>query len=606
MTQEALYRAQPKKAPDIAYQWQWQLGRLLEAEGKRKEAIASYEAAVETLESVRGDLRSINSDVQFSFRDNVEPLYRELVTLLLDIEKKEPPQDNLKKALYYVDSLQVAELENFLRCNLQGNIETVQIQRISKPNKRIEELFKGIERILNNYPTKAAFIYPIVLKEQISVILKLPGKDNQLQYHQTEVEQDLVKDTLKEVQKTLHIKSRITAGKELYWLRVRWQEGNFRVSPRLRRILTNTMWAVQAKTFKKEILGSSNADPNQVFVANNSPILRRQRLQVQEGQIESDWVKWLEVPDFYSSGKSDRHYVLDRQTGEIQFGYGIAGMIPPRGRNNIRLSFYRTGSGKQGNVGSQTVSQLKTTIPYIDKVNNLEAAAGGAPQEDLERFKERAPKKLRHQDRAVTIDDITDLAYEASTDVARAKTISSDMMMKFDPLDPSFWDLPKLTEEQKDQLKNAGQVKLIILPNSRDRQPVPSLALLEQVETYILERCQPTMDLIVTPPKWQKVAIETTIVPKSLENGDRLKDEVRRALEKFLHPLNGGKRQEGWEFGRYPQKSDFYSIIQSIPGVDWVKSLDIKVDPNPTAENTTADTLIYSGDHDVKLAGNRE
>lgn len=211
LTQEALYRAQPIKAPDIAYQWQWQQGRLLEAEGKRGEATTSYEAAVETLESVRGDLLSINSDVQFNFRDNVEPLYRELVTLLLPVGEKNPPQDNLKKAIYYVDSLQVAELENFLRCNLQGNIETVQIQRINKPNKRIEELFKGIEQILNNYPTKAAFIYPIVLQEQISVILKLPGKDNQLQYHQTEVEQDLVQDRLKEVQKTLRIKSRITS-----------------------------------------------------------------------------------------------------------------------------------------------------------------------------------------------------------------------------------------------------------------------------------------------------------------------------------------------------------------------------------------------------------
>ncbi|NEP00486.1 MAG: CHAT domain-containing protein [Symploca sp. SIO2E9] len=202
LTQEALYRAQPDKAPDIAYQWQWQLGRLLEAEGKTKEAITNYEAAIETLESVRSDLLAINSDVQFNFRDNVEPLYRELVALLLPVGENNPPQENLKKAIYYVDSLQLAELENFLRCNLQGNIETVKIQRISKYNERIEALFKGIDQILDNYPTKAAFLYSIVLKNQIAVILKLPGKEK-LEYLQTRASKDSVIQTVDKALETM-------------------------------------------------------------------------------------------------------------------------------------------------------------------------------------------------------------------------------------------------------------------------------------------------------------------------------------------------------------------------------------------------------------------
>ncbi|MFM6671927.1 MAG: baseplate J/gp47 family protein, partial [Dolichospermum sp.] len=115
--------------------------------------------------------------------------------------------------------------------------------------------------------------------------------------------------------------------------------------------------------------------------------------------------------------------VNDQKTGKISFGDGQSGMIPPRGRNNIRLSFYRVGGGEQGNLVSQSVNQLKTTIPYIDRVVNLEAAAGGANQEKLERLKERVPQKLRHRNRAVTLQDIEDLAYEASTDVKRVKLI---------------------------------------------------------------------------------------------------------------------------------------------------------------------------------------
>jgi tetratricopeptide (TPR) repeat protein len=119
LTQQALLLAEEIQAPDIRYRWEWQLGRLLEKQGDRKRAIAAYEEAVKTLKSVRSDLLTINSDVQFSFRDNVEPIHRKLVDLLLRTEgNSEPSQENLKQAIEVIDSLQLAELENFLSCNL--------------------------------------------------------------------------------------------------------------------------------------------------------------------------------------------------------------------------------------------------------------------------------------------------------------------------------------------------------------------------------------------------------------------------------------------------------------------------------------------------------
>ncbi|NET44636.1 MAG: baseplate protein J [Okeania sp. SIO2B3] len=434
-------------------------------------------------------------------------------------------------------------------------------------------------------------------------------------------------------------------GQELYWLRVRWQGGNFIAKPRLRRLLTNTIWAVQANTIREEILGSSNADPNQVFVANNTPILQGQELEVEEGQIpaelESDqvkviendigeieevWVKWDEVGDFYSSGTSDRHYTLDRQTGEIKFGDGIVGMIPPRGRNNIRLSLYRTGGGEQGNIAAETISQLKTTIPYIDRGINLEPSTGGAQQETLDRLKERVPKQIRHRDRAVTAQDMADLAYEASTDVARVKVVTPDLMTNsFNPLDKNFWLDPtqpdvlfeetldqkseKLSDSESDNFKGtmreinrrAGQVKLIILPDSVARQPIPSLGLLEEVASYIRSRCEETTNIIVLAPKWQEISVTVTITPVSFEGVDRVRDTVKQGLEAFLHPLTGGSGK-GWQFGRYPKISDFYAIVQSIPEVDHVDSLDIDNGSTEANPSLNADTLIFSGNHTVNVS----
>ncbi|MFB8792156.1 MAG: CHAT domain-containing protein [Potamolinea sp.] len=157
LTQQALLIAQEIQSPDIRYQWEWQLGRLLEKQGDRKKAIIAYQEAVETLKSIRGDLLTINSEVQFSFRDNVEPIHRKLVDLLLKTDgNTQPSQENLKRAIEVIDSLQLAELENFLSCKLSQKVQL---------NQDIEQVDQ-----------KAALIYPILLEDRLEVIVKIPGK----------------------------------------------------------------------------------------------------------------------------------------------------------------------------------------------------------------------------------------------------------------------------------------------------------------------------------------------------------------------------------------------------------------------------------------------
>ncbi len=178
LTQKALYLAQPSQLPDIAYQWQWQLGRLLEAEEKTLESITYYQSAVQTLESVRGDLLTINSDIQFSFRDNIEPVYRQLAQLLL----QQPIPQNLDQTRQVIQNLQLAELENFLRCNIQNT--------------------QALDKIVNRPNSTEAVIYPIILDEQIDVILKLPNSD-ELLYHNTKLSKGEVQEVLERLQDNL-------------------------------------------------------------------------------------------------------------------------------------------------------------------------------------------------------------------------------------------------------------------------------------------------------------------------------------------------------------------------------------------------------------------
>ena len=376
-------------------------------------------------------------------------------------------------------------------------------------------------------------------------------------------------------------------GRTLYWLRLIWAGGDFQISPYLRCLRTNTTWASQAITLQQEILGSSNSNPNQVFQTTKAPVLQGQQLEVQEretlvaqeaetpDQGQFVWIIWRPQSDFYGSKPQDRHYVLDALTGEVRFGDGKSGKIPPRGRNNIRIT-YRAGGGQRGDRAAKTLNQLKSAIPYVEGVINYEAATGGANAETLDRIKEEGPKVLRHQGRAVTAQDFEDLAYRASSDVARAKAIPA----------------------QSDD--GAGRMGLVLVPRSREAQPIPSLELLNQVEDYIRDRCAPTLDFWTAGPDWVKVTVKTEIAPVSWQAALSLDAKIIESLQHFLHPLTGGLDHQGWAFSREPHKSDLYALLESIEGVGHVQSLKVEKE-GPQDGARPRHFLVFSGDHAITL-----
>ena len=210
LTQNALSLAQSISASDITYRWQWQLGRIFKHQGEREgvttksipNAIVAYSEAVNTLQSLRSDLVAINPDVQFSFRESVEPVYRELVELLvhpLPNQQTTPSQENLKQARQVIELLQLAELDNFFR----------EACLTAKP-----------EQIDQVDPT-AAVIYPIILPDRLAVILSLPGQP--LTYHQTPLSQNEVESildqSLQSLNRAFSSKKRLSLFQQIYdWL----------------------------------------------------------------------------------------------------------------------------------------------------------------------------------------------------------------------------------------------------------------------------------------------------------------------------------------------------------------------------------------------------
>jgi predicted phage baseplate assembly protein len=394
-----------------------------------------------------------------------------------------------------------------------------------------------------------------------------------------------------------------------HWLRARWERGDYAAPPQLARVLTNTIWASHVATVRDEVLGSSTGEERQFFRTSRAPVLPGEQVEVRELGTPSaaelptilaeegedavtvvpataddpaeTWVRWHGVVDFYESGPRSRHYVLDRLTGGIQFGDGRRGMAPPQGHANVRVALYRSGGGAVGNRPEGAIAQLKTAVPYVERVTNPVPAGGGTDAESLEAVRERGPRLLRHGNRAVTISDVEDLARAASPGIARVLGVPASAA------------------------GDAGSVGVVVVPATEGRQPVPSLELLDRVRVYVEDRLPASAGLWVAGPGWLQIAVTAEVVPISLEQATDVQSAVRAALEAFLHPLSGGPRGDGWPFGRTPRRSDLLALIEAVPGVDHVRGLAVAQTQTAPPPASTA-LLVYSADHTITMAGSTE
>ncbi len=205
LTEQALALLEGSAVPDATYRWEWQLGRLYkqkagEDSASRVQAMAAYQRSLTALAAVRQNLLLIDPQVQFSFRDNVEPIYREFVSLLLKKQDAgDPDQASLRLAVKTLDALQLSELENFLGCNLSALVNLSE----------------------SGTDPKAVKIYPIILPDQLAVIFDIPNQP--LALRSVLLTQDDVESTLTALRQSLTLPGKtpdvITAASQVYrWL----------------------------------------------------------------------------------------------------------------------------------------------------------------------------------------------------------------------------------------------------------------------------------------------------------------------------------------------------------------------------------------------------
>jgi hypothetical protein len=434
-------------------------------------------------------------------------------------------------------------------------------------------------------------------------------------------------------------------GGKLYRIRARLKPGlaskDYRA--RLGGAWLNAVWAAEGTRYVNDPLGLSNGSPDQTFalpsvranpagLADSStalaagdvaqfnraltlpmtgvPVLADEKVWVREWTGRGDdwetvvvnvpaadlrfetyprdpavktavWVRWYGQPHLYNSGSTDRHYVVERARGVFHFP-GADGFIPPAGCPIVVT--YVTGGGVRGNVAAGAIRELRSGVGFVESVANPLAASGGAAPELLREARERNAQSARNRDRAVSAEDYEWLARAASSEVARARAL---------PLEGTAGRGAR------------GVVGLVIVPQSTEAAPQPSLELRSRVLAYLGARAPAGLagGIRIVAPTYARIGVRAEILPRVASEAGRVEARVRTRINQFLHPLSGGRDGAGWDFGTPVYLSDIAALIEDTPGVGAVRFLQLMVGSALFGDSVPVDPeqLVAAGDSQLKL-----
>lgn len=367
--------------------------------------------------------------------------------------------------------------------------------------------------------------------------------------------------------------------KPYFWLRCRLAGGRYPEGAygEIDFIRTNTVPVRNLATIREEIVGTSEGHPDQSFNLKHQPV-QNDSLDLWVEAPDGDSQSWKRADDFLGSQPDDPHYVLNHNTGNLRFGNGSRGLIPPAGAQIVARE-YRYGGGSAGNVGVGMINAPVTGLTGVKKVINERAAVGGRDEQALGELKEQAPAVLRSRNRAVTVEDFAALAAKAGG-VCKATAIP-------------------LAHPDHPEVKVPGAVTVVIVPDTDERPPRPSSDLIRYVCRYLDEYRLITTEMFVKGPEYKDIKLEVRVVAEPYA---ALDDVARRVQEQLNASIYLDPKKQAFGRDLYPTR--FYDVILDVADVRAVENLSVIVngrlhEPISKKIESPADGLFYGVDHEI-------
>lgn len=407
----------------------------------------------------------------------------------------------------------------------------------------------------------------------------------------------------------------------LYWVRARLAEGFFTLPPVLLGLYPNTVMADQVKTAAADvILGSGSGSKHQTLQLLQVPLLqgelwirepetpslletevleedhRRFTEPVPEGGIiepveggSEAWVRWVETPNFLTSGPNSRHYTLDPVSGMLRFGDAVNGRLPPALKDNVVMRQAKTGGGRDAKQAGKAmaVKELQANLPFVEKVYNVDDAVGGSDAWDPEQLQTFGPQAIKNRGKAISSEDFEWMTLQRFSQLARVKC------------------LPTRAPSGAKLAFRPGAITVLVLPDSPAAEPRPSRGLLLSIEAYLKENALANLygSIHAMGPEFVPVSLEVRAKAVNLGESKKIEGLIRSEIERFLHPTRGGEDGAGWPFGRAIPKSELMACLQRLEGVEYVQSVTFLAPEGTESIAIPEHALPVSGVHTLEMVG---
>lgn len=410
-------------------------------------------------------------------------------------------------------------------------------------------------------------------------------------------------------------------GVEAYWLRIRDLTGAYAAlkgkeqMPTLLGINPNTVRVLAVETMPEEFFDVEQGQKNlvctlehenvydlKVFVDEAGKLtdkeLKELHLNLQaesdtdeEGRILHVWVLWKETENLFKEGPGSRCYTVDKNHGQICFGDGRHGMLPPMGgEGKIRVS-YRRGGGKASNLKPGSVSQMSRALGFISGVSNEVRTQGGCDQETLKEALRRNSLKLRHGGRAVTASDFEALIREADRNVLKVRCF------------------PGRNEAGS---REPGSVTAVVLPQGFQERATQ----FDEMKEGLMEALKPCIPgnmaalgrFYLTEPCYVRLDCQLEITVSGFHQVFQVRSRIQEKIQEFLDPVTGNYFRKGWEIGQLPNETQIMNVIKGIPGISTLKRLRLNVrsfcregEFSPETEPRAIYAVPISGAHEIQI-----
>ena len=241
---------------------------------------------------------------------------------------------------------------------------------------------------------------------------------------------------------------------------------------------------------------------------------------------------------------------------------------------------------------------LKTSVPYVARVENRAPAVGGADAETLDEAKVRGPAAAalagprRHR-----------RGLRGAGPRGRAG------------------GGPGALRAQPARATGAGGVRVLVVPHVAGDE-VGRIRRADLIPPEGDPRSgSPTASTsggwsapgcLVAPPDYVGLTAVVDVHARERYDPDEVRDDVLRALYRLFHPLDGGPDGTGWPFGRSVQSHEVHAALARIPGVDMAQEVRVTALPGRRRHRSAAGrrcsgstcrrtALVFSYEHQVRV-----